>query len=40
MEVKIEQQDEDITFSNTDTNSKIPHIVVTVRKTHPFMIIM
>ncbi|KAG7241164.1 hypothetical protein INR49_025907 [Caranx melampygus] len=24
MEVKIEQQDEDITFSNTDTNSKRP----------------
>lgn len=35
MEVKIdEQQDEDITFSNTDTNGKIVHILhLTKRKT-------
>lgn len=39
MEVKIEQQDEDITFSNTDTNSKILHVFI-IRRTHPFMTIM
>lgn len=25
MEVKGKQQDEDISFSNTDTNGKVPH---------------
>lgn len=32
MEVKNEQQDEDITFSNTDANGKITHIIILTKK--------